>query len=119
MSDSGRLAGKVAVIVGAGQTPGEGLGNGRATALRFAEEGARLVLVDRRRDSAEETAAMARERAPGCDCLVLAADITREDECAGFVADSVARFGRIDVLHNNVGIGRGDAGPSHVSEAAM
>jgi len=118
MSDRGRLAGKVAVIVGAGQTPGEGLGNGRATALRFAEEGACLMLVDRRPESAEETAAMVRERTPEAQCRVIAADVTREDDCAGFVAETTRCFGRIDVLHNNVGIGRGDAGPTHMTEAA-
>ena len=115
---AGRLAGKVAIIVGAGQTPGEGIGNGRATALRFAEEGARLLLVDRRLDSADETAAMARERAPDCEVVTIAADITHEDDCAAFAARCVERFGRIDVLHNNVGIGRGDAGPTRITEEA-
>ena len=51
-----RLEGKVAVIVGAGQSPGEGIGNGRATTLRFAQEGARILAVDRLIASAEETA---------------------------------------------------------------
>jgi NAD(P)-dependent dehydrogenase (short-subunit alcohol dehydrogenase family) len=65
-----RLEGKVAVIVGAGQSPGEGIGNGRATTLRFAQEGARILAVDRLIDSAEETAlarragTLARARAP-------------------------------------------------------
>jgi NAD(P)-dependent dehydrogenase (short-subunit alcohol dehydrogenase family) len=52
------LENKVAIVVGAGQTPGETIGNGRATAIRFAREGARLLLVDKRVDSAEETARM-------------------------------------------------------------
>ena len=55
-----RLEGKVAVIVGAGQSPGEGIGNGRATTLRFAQEGARILAVDRLIASAEETRAGAR-----------------------------------------------------------
>ena len=55
-----RLKGKGAVVVGAGQTPGETIGNGRATAILFAREGARVLCVDRRLDSAEETAAMIR-----------------------------------------------------------
>ena len=54
-----RLAGKIAVVVGAGQSPGEGIGNGRATVLRFAQEGARVLAVDRDLAAAEETAALA------------------------------------------------------------
>ena len=57
---SGRLAGKVAIVVGAGQTPGDTIGNGRATAMLFAREGARVLAVDCRLDSAEETVAMIR-----------------------------------------------------------
>jgi len=56
-----RLKDKVAIVVGAGQSPGEGMGNGRATCLRFAQEGARVLCVDRDLASAEETARMARE----------------------------------------------------------
>jgi NAD(P)-dependent dehydrogenase (short-subunit alcohol dehydrogenase family) len=113
---SGRLAGKVAIVVGAGQTPGDTIGNGRATALLFAREGARVVAVDRRRDSAEETVAMI--HAEGGEAVAIGADATREADCAAFVADCVERYGRIDVLHNNVGIGGGDAGPAHVREEA-
>jgi NAD(P)-dependent dehydrogenase (short-subunit alcohol dehydrogenase family) len=111
---SGRLAGKVAIVVGAGQTPGDTIGNGRATALRFAREGARVVAVDRRLDSAEET--VARIRAEGGEASAFEADATREADCAALVADCLRRHGRIDVLHNNVGIGGGDAGPATVSE---
>lgn len=109
----GRLAGKVAVVVGAGQTPGETVGNGRATALRFAEEGARVLLVDRDAGSAEETLEMVRER--GGDGSVCAADITREEDCERLVATGVERFGRVDVLHNNVGIGTGDRGAASMT----
>ena len=56
-----RIEGKIAVIVGAGQSPGEGMGNGRATALRFAREGAKLLALDRNLESAEQTAAMVRD----------------------------------------------------------
>jgi len=112
---SGRLAGKVAVVVGAGQTPGETIGNGRATAILFAREGATVVAVDRRVDSAEETVAqIARE---GGSAFAFEADATREADCRALVAACVERHGRIDVLHNNVGIGGGDAGPAHVEEA--
>ena len=55
-----RLEGKVAVVVGAGQSPGEGVGNGRAAAMRFAREGARVLAVDRTLEAAEETAALIR-----------------------------------------------------------
>jgi NAD(P)-dependent dehydrogenase (short-subunit alcohol dehydrogenase family) len=113
---SGRLAGKVAIVVGAGQTPGDTIGNGRATALLFAREGARVVAVDRRLDSAEETVARIREAGGEADAFC--ADATSEADVAALVADCVRRHGRIDVLQNNVGIGGGDAGPSKVSEEA-
>lgn len=110
----GRLADKVAVVVGAGQTPGETLGNGRATALRFAEEGARVLLVDRNEASAEETLALVRER--GGEGSVCAADITREADAERIVATCRERYGCLDVLHNNVGIGTGDRGPTSMTE---
>lgn len=110
----GRLADKVAVVVGAGQTPGATMGNGRATAVRFAEEGARVLLVDRNAASAEDTLAMVRER--GGDGSVWEADITREEDAAAIVATCVERYGRVDVLHNNVGIGTGDRGPTQMTE---
>jgi NAD(P)-dependent dehydrogenase (short-subunit alcohol dehydrogenase family) len=109
----GRLADKVAVVVGAGQTPGATIGNGRATAMRFAEEGARVLLVDRQSASAEETLEMVRER--GGDGSVCAADITREEDCQRIVAICVERYGRLDVLHNNVGIGTGDRGAASMT----
>ena len=109
-----RLQGKVAIITGAGQTAGETIGNGRATALLFAREGAQLLLVDRRGDSAKETADMV--AAEGGTAEVFEADITSETACQAFVAAAVERFGRVDILHNNVGIGHGDAGPTTLTE---
>ncbi len=109
----GRLADKVAVVVGAGQTPGATIGNGRATAIRFAEEGARVLLVDRDAASAEETLALCRDR--GGDGSVFEADITREADCEALIAACVARYGRVDVLHNNVGIGAGDRGAASMT----
>lgn len=111
---TGRLAGKRAVVVGAGQTAGETIGNGRATALRFAQEGAALVLVDRDAASLEETRRMV--EAEGGTAHALVADIATMDECARVAAEASALLGGIDVLHNNVGIGAGDAGVTSLDE---
>jgi NAD(P)-dependent dehydrogenase (short-subunit alcohol dehydrogenase family) len=112
---SGRLAGKSVIVIGAGQTPGDTIGNGRATAILFAREGARVVAVDRNLASAVETVALI--EAEGGTAVALEADATREPACRALVERVVALHGRIDVLHNNVGIGGGDAGPAHVDEA--
>jgi NAD(P)-dependent dehydrogenase (short-subunit alcohol dehydrogenase family) len=112
-----RLAGKAAVVVGAGQTPGETIGNGRATALRFGREGARLLLVDRDEESVRETARLVEEETPGA-ATVLLADIVDEAACATIAAHALETLGRIDVLHNNVGIGAGDGGPTSLTAAA-
>ena len=96
---AGRLEGKVALIVGAGQTPGATIGNGRATALRFAQEGATVFLVDRRLKSAEETLAMVIEG--GGNGVAHEADVTSEAACAGMVDACMKLLGRIDILHNN------------------
>jgi len=111
---SGRLDGKVAIVVGAGQTPGRTIGNGRATALLFAREGARVMLIDRRLDSALETQRMI--EAEGGDCFAFEADVTDEERCGEAARACVERYGRIDILHNNGGIGEGDSGPVHLSE---
>jgi len=120
-----RLEGKVAIVVGAGQTPGETIGNGRATALRFAEEGARLLLVDRSLESAEETLALIGEAgkknasesgAELADASCFTADVSRESECKAVIDCCMERYGRVDILHNNVGIGAGDTGPAHIEE---
>jgi NAD(P)-dependent dehydrogenase (short-subunit alcohol dehydrogenase family) len=111
---AGRLEGKIALIVGAGQTPGATIGNGRATALRFAQEGATVFLVDRRLKSAEETLEMV--VAGGGRGMAHEADVTSEAACAGMVDACVKSLGRIDILHNNVGIGAGDRGPTTMTE---
>ena len=97
-----RLKDKTAIVVGAGQSPGEGIGNGRATVLRFTAEGARVMAVDCDLASAEETAAMA--RAADGDCCAHQADVTREADLAAMIAAAKERWGRIDVLHYNVGV---------------
>ena len=111
-----RLQGKAVIVVGAGQTPGETIGNGRATAILFAREGARVLLVDRNLDSALETKAMIDEERG--TAAAFEADVTREPDCEALVAACLSEYGRVDVLHNNVGIGGGDSGPAHLSEEA-
>lgn len=97
-----RLKDRVALVVGAGQQEGDTVGNGRATAILFAREGAKVVAVDSNLPSAEETAAMI--RAEGGDCVAVRGDVTDNEDCAAFVAACTKRHGRIDILHYNVGI---------------
>ncbi|MCC7546211.1 MAG: SDR family oxidoreductase [Burkholderiales bacterium] len=97
-----RLQDKIALVVGAGQTPGEGIGNGRATALRFAQEGARVLALDCNLESAAQTAQMI--AAAGGECVPLEADVTREETLGAAVHFAVQRWGRVDILHNNVGV---------------
>ena len=109
-----RLKDKVAIVVGAGQTPGETIGNGRATAIVYAREGARVLLVDRRLESAQDTQAMIEQE--GGAASALAADATSEADCKKMTEACVERYGRIDILHNNVGIGDGDSGVTSMQE---
>ncbi len=107
-----RLKDKVAIVIGAGQAPGAtaAIGNGRATALLFAREGARVLAVDRYLEAAEETAEIA--RAEGGEAVAVAADVTDEAAVRAAIEACVARFGRLDILHNNVGISiEGDDAP--------
>jgi NAD(P)-dependent dehydrogenase (short-subunit alcohol dehydrogenase family) len=114
-----RLKDRIAVLIGAGQGPGEGMGNGRATALRFAQEGGKVLCVDRDLASAEETAATV--RAAGGEAAAFEADVTREATLAAAIAEAVRRWGRLDVLHYNVGvsIAGGDAPPTEITEEAF
>lgn len=110
-----RLEGKIAAVIGAGQTPGHSIGNGRATAILMAREGAKVMLVDSRLESARDTQKMIEDE--GGSAFSFEADITQEADCREIVAACVKEYGRIDLLHNNVGIGGGDAGPTHLEEA--
>ena len=84
LSEEGmRLENKIAVVVGAGQSPGEGMGNGRATVLRFVQEGAKVLAVDRGLASARETAALAEKE--GGECVPFEADVTKEATLAAAV----------------------------------
>ena len=113
-----RLANKIAVVIGAGQGPGEGMGNGRATTIRFVQEGAKVLAVDRVLASAEETAAMAGKDGA---CVAFAADVTREATLAAAIAEAKRRWDRVDILHYNVGvsIAGGDASPTEITEEAF
>ena len=99
---AGRLAGKVAIVTGAGSRA-EGIGNGRAAAILFAREGARVLLVDQQQKAAEATLAMIRDE--GGEAEAFEADVTRRDDCAAMVDAAIGRWGRLDILDNNVGIG--------------
>lgn len=99
-----RLKDKIAVVVGAGQSPGSGMGNGRATVLRFAQEGARILAVDRSLEGAEETCRIAREQYGAVEIEPFVADVRKEADMAAAMAAAETRWGRIDVLHYNVGI---------------
>jgi NAD(P)-dependent dehydrogenase (short-subunit alcohol dehydrogenase family) len=117
-----RLADKIAIVIGAGQSPGEGMGNGRATVLRFVQEGAHVLAVDNRLASAEETAAVAaRETGKRNACVAFEADVTREQTLAAAIADARQRWGRVDILHYNVGvsIAGGDAPVTEITEEAF
>ena len=114
---AGRVAGKSVVVVGAGQTPGETIGNGRAMALLFAREGAQVLCVDRLAERAEETAAII--AAEGGKAFSLAADVAKAAHGQMIVDEAKARLGRLDILVNNVGIGGGDAPAHRLEEAAF
>ncbi len=109
-----RLKDKVAIVAGAGQVPGETIGNGRATAILFAREGAKVMLVDRRIDSAEETKAMIDQE--GGEAMTFEADVTDLEACRRMAAVCKDAYGRIDVLQNNVGIIDGDTGVVDLDE---
>lgn len=96
-----RLKGKAALVVGAGSI-GPGWGNGKATAVAFAREGARVFCADVNLAAAEETAGLI--RAEGGDALAHRADASQAGDVARMVAACAAAYGRIDVLDNNVGI---------------
>src|SRR5438309_12102910 len=85
-----RLQGKIAVVIGAGQSPGEGIGNGRATVLRFAREGARILAVDRDLTAAAETTALV--TGEGLECAPFEADVTREATLAAAMEEAMRRW---------------------------
>lgn len=108
-----RLKDKIAIVVGGGQTPGDTIGNGRATALTFAREGARVLVTDRDLASAQETVQMI--QADGGRAAAFEMDVSREGDCVRAIEHCIEHYGRIDILHNNVGIGSRDASASRIA----
>jgi NAD(P)-dependent dehydrogenase (short-subunit alcohol dehydrogenase family) len=96
------LENRIAVVVGGGQTPGETIGNGRATAIELAREGAKVWVADQRVESARETVAMI--EGEGGTARAGFVDVTDEPSVARMIADCHGAWGRIDILHNNVGV---------------
>ena len=97
---TGRVAGKAVLVTGAGSI-GPGWGNGKAAAVLYAREGAKVLCVDNRLDAAGETRDIV--EAEGGTAIAHEADVTDEGDIAAMVAACVGAFGRIDILHNNVG----------------
>jgi NAD(P)-dependent dehydrogenase (short-subunit alcohol dehydrogenase family) len=113
MAATGRLAGRVAIVTGAGSI-GPGWGNGKATAVAYAREGAAVMALDRDEEAAAETRDIIRRE--GGQCEIAAADVVSSVDVANCVEATLAAFGRINILHNNVGI-HSLGGPVELSES--
>ena len=101
----GRVEGKVAIVTGAGSTPGPGVGTGKASAIVLAREGAKVVLVDIEPERADETHQVIADE--GGEAIVMGVDATRAADCEAMVARAVDEFGHVDVLCN-IGIYQGE-----------
>jgi NAD(P)-dependent dehydrogenase (short-subunit alcohol dehydrogenase family) len=110
-----RMAGKVVLVLGAGSS-GPGWGNGKAAAVLYAREGAQVACIDIAAEAAEETAALI--TGEGGEAFALAADVIQLDAIEHAVATTIARFGRVDVVHNNVGVVI-PGGPIELSEESF
>jgi NAD(P)-dependent dehydrogenase (short-subunit alcohol dehydrogenase family) len=106
--NDGALRDKVALVTGAGS------GIGRASALAFAQAGARVVVSDVARDGAEETVGLIRSR--GGEATVILADVSQSGEVEGLIKATVEAYGRLDCAHNNAGIG---SGPGQTAEIEL
>jgi len=96
-----RVKGKVAIVTGAGSV-GQGMGNGKAAAILYAREGAQVMLVDYNLEAAEETKDLIDEE--GGDCITFKADVSQSNDCKSIIEKCIQTYGRVDILHNNVGI---------------
>lgn len=96
----GRLNGKVVLVAGGGSI-GPGWGNGKAAAVVYAREGAKVAVTDWRTEAAQETVDIIRDN--GGEAIAVTGDATSEEDVARMVGETIAAYGRIDVLHNNVG----------------
>jgi len=96
----GRLKGRVAIVTGAG-TVGGGIGNGKASAIVYAREGARVLVVDSDAQAAAET--RRHIESEGGQAIDLVADVSQSADCRHLADACMQAWGRIDVLHNNVG----------------
>ena len=111
-----RMNGKVVLLIGAGQSPGQGTGNGRACAVVYSREGARVAAADIDEDSAQQTV----DQLEG-EAFALSADVKSEEDLAAAVHATLEQWGRLDVLHYNVGVSLagGDKDPMEISEEAF
>ena len=101
-TNTGRLDGKIAIVTGAGSR-GDILGNGQATAILFAQQGAKVMLVDSNQENLDRTKDhIAME---GGECLTFVGDVTESLTCKEIVKNTIDAYGALDILHNNVGIG--------------
>lgn len=112
---AGRLAGKVVLVFGAGSS-GPGWGNGKAAAVAFAREGARVACIDIARVAAEETAGII--AGEGGTAIAVQADVTSLESVEACVSTVIAAFGKVDILHNNVGVVF-PGGPLELDEATF
>ncbi len=108
-----RLQDRVAIVTGAGSS-GPGWGNGKAAAVTFAREGARIFAIDINADAAAETTDIIRKE--GGTCVPFRADVSKDDDVKSLVRAAMAEFSRVDILHNNVGINR-KGGAASLAEA--
>jgi NAD(P)-dependent dehydrogenase (short-subunit alcohol dehydrogenase family) len=111
----GRLQDMVAIVTGAGSR-GAGVGNGKAASILFAREGAKVCLVDSVLSRAEETLAAIKDE--GGDAFALEANVASSEDCRHIVNTTVMRYGKLDILHNNVGIDPGVVSVVDVTEEA-
>ncbi len=109
-----RLEGKIAIVTGGGQTPGDTIGNGKAAAILFARAGAKVMMVDRYLEAARKTEEIIRKE--GGEAFSFAANVAVSEDCRRIAEACADRFGGIDILVNNVGTGGEELGPVNLKE---